>query len=82
VNHPHYVAKKHHPRVKRIVRREPVVVKKTVVHVVEDEDGVPYGFMKGGKIRSPWSEFTMSVGGKVSGQIVYDPHTGQPFRVP
>lgn len=42
----------------------------------------PYGFLSGGNIKSPWSDFTMSVGGKTSGQIIYDPNTGNPFRVP
>jgi uncharacterized protein YcfJ len=43
---------------------------------------IPYGYLNSGLIKSPWSDFTMSVGGKVSGQIVYDPNTGQPFKIP
>lgn len=45
-------------------------------------DRVPYGYMRGGLVGSPWSDFTMSAGGKAPGQVVYDPNTGRPFRIP
>lgn len=57
--------------------------KKTIVkEVVSVNDSVPYGYMNGGKIKSPWSSFAMSVGGKSSGDLLYDPNTGQAFRIP
>ncbi|MEO0453882.1 MAG: glycine zipper domain-containing protein [Verrucomicrobiota bacterium] len=42
----------------------------------------PYGHLSGSEIKSPWSDFTMSVGGLRPGQIVYDGLTGKPFMVP
>lgn len=59
-------------------RKVRLVEERRVVRV----NGVPYGYLHGGKLKSPWSDFQMSVGGKAPGQIVYDPNTGQPFRVP
>ncbi|MFH1066330.1 MAG: glycine zipper 2TM domain-containing protein [bacterium] len=60
----------------RVIERRP-----SVVYRVQG-DGIPYGFLEGGQVRSPWSDFYMSVGGKTSGQVIYDSNTGQPFRVP
>lgn len=62
----------------RVVEEHPVVVKKTITV----SDDAPYGYLNGGTIKSPWSEFAMSVGGKSSGDVLYDPSTGQPFRIP
>ncbi|MBX2825215.1 MAG: complement resistance protein TraT [Gammaproteobacteria bacterium] len=69
-----------------VYRPEPVVVKRAVVveeaPVVVEPVAVPYGFLEGGQIKSPWSEFSMSVGGLSAGQTVYDGLTGKAFRVP
>ncbi|MFZ5807374.1 MAG: hypothetical protein ACOY3I_09245 [Verrucomicrobiota bacterium] len=69
---------------RRIYRYEtrPVMVRRYVKEVVTTDDSVPYGYMSGGEIKSPWSSFAMSVGGKSSGDILYDPNTGQAFRIP
>jgi hypothetical protein len=64
-----------------VYHTEPFVVEQQV-HVVTTTGQVPYGYLNGGMVKSPWSDFTMSVGGKASGQIVYDPNTGQAFRIP
>jgi hypothetical protein len=43
----------------------------------------PYGHMgSDGTIKSPWSDFSMSVGGLSPGQIVYDGYNGKPFTIP
>lgn len=43
----------------------------------------PYGYiLDGGMLKSPWSDFTMTLGGKHQGQVLYDSNTGQPFIVP
>ena len=69
-----------------VYRPAPVVVKRAVVveeaPVIAEPVSVPYGFLEGGKIQSPWSEFSMSVGGLSAGQTVYDGLTGKAFRVP
>ncbi|MEM1158492.1 MAG: YMGG-like glycine zipper-containing protein [Verrucomicrobiota bacterium] len=69
-----------------IYQPEPVVVKRAVVvesaPAVTTPVSIPYGFLKGGNIKSPWSEFSMSVGGLSAGQTVYDGLTGKAFRVP
>jgi hypothetical protein len=81
-NYTHHTKARPHRRYYRVVEERPVVVHKTVERVVEQKDGIPYGYLESGRIRSPWSDFAMSVGGKSSGQILYDPNTGQAFRVP
>ena len=58
----------------------PVVVHEYVTP--SSDSSIPYGDLQGGSLKSPWSDFTMSVGGKASGQIVYDPNNGKAFRVP
>ncbi|MEM6885172.1 MAG: hypothetical protein AAF571_09075, partial [Verrucomicrobiota bacterium] len=69
-----------------IYEPEPVVVKRAIV--VEEEPlvvepaSVPYGFLEAGTIKSPWSDFSMNVGGLTSGQTVYDGLTGEAFKVP
>lgn len=61
---------------------DPVIIERKTV-VVEKAEAVPYGYMlPDGRIRSPWSNFEMSVGGKAPGQVVYDANTGQGFRIP
>lgn len=42
----------------------------------------PYGVLINGMVKSPWSDFQITAGGKSPGQILYDPNTGQPFRIP
>jgi len=65
-----------------VYRPRPVVVEKVVVEEPELRTA-PYGFMlPDGEIRSPHSDFTMSVGGLSPGQIVYDGLNGKPFMVP
>lgn len=76
---PFYGHKAHHPPL--IVETSPIVVEERVVTTTSSDD-IPYGFLSGGTVRSPWSDFSMSVGGKTSGQVIYDPNTGQAFRVP
>ncbi|MEM6821716.1 MAG: glycine zipper domain-containing protein [Verrucomicrobiota bacterium] len=67
------------PVVQQVVYEQPVVVEKTVIAT----DISPYGHMQNdGTIKSPWSDFTMSVGGLSPGQTVYDGYTGKAFRVP
>lgn len=59
----------------------PVVIEKPVV--VENPKSAPYGFIsKPGTLKSPWSDFEMSLGGLQAGQIVYDATNGKPFMVP
>ncbi|MFZ5806883.1 MAG: hypothetical protein ACOY3I_06735 [Verrucomicrobiota bacterium] len=60
---------------------EPIIFKE-VVYTGTCDQAIPYGYMRGGKIKSPWSDFTVSAGGKTSGEIIYDANTGQAFRVP
>ncbi len=69
--------------VEEVIIEEPVVVRpRPIIHRPATADA-PYGFVRGdGTIRSPWSEFSLSLGGLSPGQIVYDAHTGQPFRIP
>lgn len=58
---------------------------RTVTTSQEDSDSsqAPYGFMSGpGQVKSPWSDFTISSGGKSSGQVVYDANNGKAFRIP
>ena len=43
---------------------------------------VPYGFVSGSTIKSPYSSFTLSLSGHSSGSVVYDANTGSPFKVP
>ncbi len=50
------------------------------VRVVSCE--VPYGDLEHGRVYSPWSDFSMSVGGRDAGEIVYDPNNGRAFRIP
>lgn len=52
------------------------------VSVAAPPTAVPSGSLKEGRLYSPWSDFSMPVGKKSSGQTVYDPNTGQAFRVP
>jgi len=66
------------PVVREVVVEQPVVIE----HASVPDDLAPYGFLDGGQIRSPWSDFEMSVGGLSPGQTVYDGLTGKPFRVP
>ncbi|MFH1066673.1 MAG: hypothetical protein V1746_02055 [bacterium] len=69
----------HHPL---IIETRPVVVEERIVQTSPPADEIPYGFLSGGRVKSPWSDFSMSVGGKTSGEVIYDPNTGQAFRVP
>lgn len=47
------------------------------------QEGIPYGFVQnGGILKSPYSSFTMNIGGHSSGEIVYDANNGKPFKVP
>lgn len=50
----------------------------------DNTGSVPYGHTSAGtgQVKSPWSDFALSTGGKSPGQIVYDANTGQPFRIP
>jgi len=65
------------PIVREVVVEKPVVVERQPV-----VEAAPYGFLEGGDIKSPWSDFKMSVGGLSPGDTVYDGYTGQAFRVP
>lgn len=66
----------------RPVVREVVVERPVVVETQPVAEAAPYGFLEGGEIKSPWSDFKMSVGGLSPGDTVYDGFTGQAFRVP
>ena len=60
--------------VERVVEREPAV---------EASQPIPYGFVSTpGKVKSPWSNFTLSQAGMAPGQVVYDAHNGKAFRIP
>ncbi len=66
----------------RSYRPRPVIVEEVVIEEPEPA-AAPYGFMlPEGEIRSPHSDFTMSVGGLRPGQIVYDGLNGKPFMIP
>ena len=44
---------------------------------------IPYGFVQnGGLLKSPYSDFTINLGGHSSGDILYDANNGKPFKVP
>jgi len=68
----------------------PVVVEERIVETpppaqVETYQGhpIPYGFVaSAGRVKSPWSDFTISQGGRTPGEVVYDANTGKPFRIP
>lgn len=49
---------------------------------VTTQGTAPYGILSEGQLRSPYSDFTLSIGGLTRGNVLYDPHTGQPFMVP
>jgi hypothetical protein len=69
------------PIVREVVIEQPVVVEQPVI--VSAPELAPYGFLgNDGKIKSPWSDFSMSVGGLSPGQTVYDGLSGKAFRVP
>ncbi len=56
----------------------PVVVQPTT-----PPSSVPYGFIQtGGILKSPYSDFKIGIGGKSSGDVVYDANNGKPFKVP
>ncbi|MEM9444195.1 MAG: glycine zipper domain-containing protein [Verrucomicrobiota bacterium] len=68
---------------RRISYATPVVIEEKIVFSQGPKTSAPYGhILAGGNIKSPWSEFTMSLGGKSPGQIVFDANTGQAFRIP
>ncbi|MDZ4815996.1 MAG: glycine zipper 2TM domain-containing protein [Verrucomicrobiota bacterium] len=49
----------------------------------EEGERIPYGFpIDSGRVKSPHTDFSISMGGKTRGDVLYDAHTGQPFRVP
>lgn len=50
--------------------------------VTPSTPSVPYGFVSGSTIKSPYSPFAMSLNGRTSGSLVYDANTGDPFKVP
>lgn len=54
----------------------------TYVQAPEPTPSAPYGYLNNGFVKSPWSDFQISVYGRSSGQILYDATTGQPFRIP
>lgn len=61
----------------------PTVVQPTTFSApAASQTTAPYGILSGGQLRSPYSDFSISVGGLTRGNILYDPHTGQPFMVP
>jgi hypothetical protein len=68
----------------RSYRPRPVVVEEVIIEEPAPEpSAAPYGFMlPDGEIRSPHSDFKMSVGGLRPGQIVYDGLNGKPFMIP
>lgn len=50
-----------------------------------DYGNLPYGYLDDDdddEIRSPWSNVTIPTSGHCAGQILYDPNTAQPFRIP
>jgi hypothetical protein len=68
-----------------IVYSEPVVERVYVQSpaAAVTEESIAYGTVASqGVVKSPWSDFTMSTGGKTPGQIVYDSNNGKAFRVP
>lgn len=75
----------HHPRPRHHVYHRPIhrpiVIRERLVPVRVSCE-IPYGDMRHGLVVSPWSDFAMSVGGRVSGEVVYDPNTGKAFRIP
>lgn len=69
------------PPVRTVVQE--VVVERPIHIAPAPVVSVPYGFLQNdGTVKSPWSDFSLSLGGLSRGQTVYDPHTGQPFLVP
>lgn len=49
---------------------------------VAQTPSIPYGFVSGDTIKSPFSSFSMSLKGHSSGSVIYDANTGSPFKVP
>jgi hypothetical protein len=44
---------------------------------------IPYGFVQtGGTIKSPYSDFTLSLKGRSSGDVIYDANNGNAFKIP
>jgi len=43
---------------------------------------LPYGIKEGGQLRSPYSEYTVNIGGRTAGETVYDPNAKNYFLVP
>ncbi len=76
------------PVVREVVveRERPIIVEESPIIVEQPEvvtdELAPYGFLQEGTIKSPWSDFSMSVGGLSPGQTIYDGFTGKAFRVP
>ncbi|MEM9398866.1 MAG: hypothetical protein AAF984_01540 [Verrucomicrobiota bacterium] len=67
----------------KVIYTKPSISHRTVYVKEDSSERVPYGHMQnGGEVRSPWSNFTVSVGGKSPGDVVYDANTGQAFRIP
>ena len=43
---------------------------------------IPYGFIVNGNLKSPYSDFTVQIGGHSSGEVFYDSYNGKPFKLP
>jgi len=66
-----------------VVYTEPVYSQPPIRTVSTQKTTAPYGYLVSqGTAKSPWSDFTVSTGGKSSGQVVYDANNGKPFRIP
>lgn len=65
---------------REVVVQRPVIIEEAPV--VVESTSPPYGYLQQDQLKSPWSEFSMNVGGLTSGQIVYDGLTGKAFKVP
>jgi len=64
------------------VVQQTTVVAPSVTSAPAAQSSAPYGILSEGQLRSPYSDFSLSVGGLTRGNVLYDPHTGQPFMVP
>jgi phage tail tape-measure protein len=48
----------------------------------EPQQSVPYGTKQGDLLRSPYSDYSVNLGGRTAGETVFDPNTGKYFKVP
>jgi|OM-RGC.v1.025801173 hypothetical protein len=46
------------------------------------QERLPYGTKQGSTVQSPYSSYTVNIGGRTQGETVYDPNAEQYFVIP